>query len=644
MKINNLKHPVVLFIPEAGIYPFARGLSILGDSVVQDGGQILITYDTGQMFRSPIMPMYHMGVEISPKERLKIKRATDRNIHAVISKYRFSSIRLSDLVDDTMIKNVNSLISKRITNLKEICFRGFPIGKAAEYDFILETKFPYSSNLSTEHRKLYSQYLKNTALALSLTDKICDLYKPSLFVTFNEYAQTQAVRYSAGVHNVRHLALTYPVHMNIDASRFSIWNSGYDYWTYKHCQNWINFNNIPIQDKHVEASWKDSIFRMYSSGSHIFSSRKKSNPSLVFDELALDPERKTIVVYTSSQDERICAQNTMRILGQSDPSRDAFPNQIEWLHTLRAYVAKREDVQIVVRVHPREGSGQLGRDSNHLLQLRREFRKKSPNFIIVWPNDPVSSYDLLELADGCLVSWSLMGQEAARLGIPVLSCVKKMYYPNDGFVQSASTSKEYKVKLEKMLKQRTRWQHLVKAARFYHWRTFMLSLDLGKTVPADFDDHSVWPKATPNMVGVITDILSGKKDLIEYNIEQWRKHLPNNADIQEKIAMKRGIRLFLNKIFYPPRNLGILNRLWRYGWRKITKNSLWVPPDSFKDYHLRYTKDVSRMSEYIQKSKNNSTLRYIVADNSQAILIHNGRVLKRMSPMVIRLAKLHEYA
>ena len=38
---------------------------------------------------------------------------------------------------------------------------------------------------------------------------------------------------------------------------------------------------------------------------------------------------------------------------------DAFSNQIEWLSMLRDYASKRDDVQIVARIHPREGKRQL---------------------------------------------------------------------------------------------------------------------------------------------------------------------------------------------------------------------------------------------------------------------------------------------
>jgi hypothetical protein len=501
---------------------------------------------------------------------------------------------LSDFVDDKLTREIGFLTENMGGNLQKICFRGFPVGKMAEYDFTLETKFPYSSKLSIPHKDLYSQYVKNTALAIAITDRICERYNPSLFLTFNEYAQCQAVRCSAKKHGIRRMALTYPVHFNIDASKFSIWETTYRYWIINHCQAWNKWKDKPIGKKDVAASWDDSVFRMYSSGSHIFSPRKKNDPAEIFDGLQLDSKRKTIIVYTSSQDELAGSEVSMKMWNEKNRVHDVFKDQIEWLRMLRDYAAQRNNIQIVVRVHPREGSRQLGFDSQHLLRLRSEFKKNTTNFIIIWPDNPISSYDLMELADVCLVSWSLVGQEAARLGVPVLSCVSNMFYPDDDFIQIANTRSEYKRKLDSIIYKEYRWEELVKATRFYHWRTFIPSLDLSESVDVNFDDDTVWPKAPASKVSVINNVLSGKQDLIRYNISKWCESLTKSAIQLENMAMKKGIRVFLDKVYFPPLDGKANNLLYLFRrrlWREVTGKNLPInkPQKPFRDYHLVYT-------------------------------------------------------
>jgi hypothetical protein len=575
--ITNSENPVILFIPEAGVYPFMRGLSILGDAIQKQGGRVLVTHDTGQMLRSPLLGMNKVPVPTPADKKAEVYKSNEQIFKSALKKYKFTPIELAELVGEELQKEIDDVVSGAGDDLENIIFRGFPVGKIAQYDFILETKFPYSPKLSELHKALYAIYIKNTALTIALTDTICERYHPSLLLTFNEYAQCQAVRYSAEKHKVGRMAMTYPTHYNVDASKFSIWKTTCEYWRYVHCQKWNTEKDTPIRKEHVLECWKDTLFRMYGSGSHIFSARKENDPGFIFKKLNLDPRRKTIVVYTSSQDERGSVEIAMKIWREDNHVIDAFPNQIAWLVALRDYVLKRDDVQIVVRIHPREGTRGAGFDSEHLQKLRKTFTENTSNFIIVWPDEPISSYDLMELADVCLVAWSLMGQEAARLGIPVLSFTGNMFYPDDDFMQVATAPEEYFKRLDSILTMGYTWYHLVKAVRFYHWRIFLTSLDLGETVPRTFDDNTLWPEAPLSTVEVITNILSDKKDLITYNLEEWKSSLAPDAIVHEAEAMRQGIRRFIDSVFYPPdpeKKPSFLFRVFRRVIRELTGKNL----------------------------------------------------------------------
>lgn len=651
--INNPDNPVVLFIPEAGIYPYMRGLAVLGDAIKKQGGKVLVTHDTGQMIRSPIMTMYRTSVNASEKEKVKIYKATDKILKRVEQKYGFSTIELSNLVDDKLTREINNLVNVPDKDLENIKYRGFPVGKIAQYDFMLETKFPYALGISEAQKALYLSYIKNTALTVAITDRICERFSPSLIMTYNEYAQCQAVRYSARKNNVPRMALSHPTHFGADTSRFSIKKSVMGYFFYPHCQKWNSVKEIPIAQKFVQECWKDSVFRLFGiGGSHIFSSHKNGDPASIFNKYKLDPKKKTIVVYTSSSDERQGMDVLMKAWGEGQTFTDAFPDQIAWLSTLRDYASNRNDIQIMVRIHPREGSRQFGFDSLHLKQLKATFTDNTPNFYIIWPDDPMSSYDLLELADICLVSWSGMGQEAARLGIPVLACVGNMSYPDDDFIQVATTKEEYKKRLDSMLTMNYTWQHLVKAVRLYHWHTFTPSLDLGETVPIDFMDDTVWPEAPTSKIGLINDILSDKQDLIEYNIKQWQASLPKDAIAKESEAVRQGIRFFLDKTFYPPIAFGkktmFLFRVYRkarkilfhlFGKKVFVLNS---EKYDFPDYRLEFTTGTSHLEKLRKRTKRDKSLRILVEDRLDAILVNKGKMIRRMSPMVIHLAKLHD--
>jgi hypothetical protein len=640
---NVINKKVILFIPEIGVYSFAQGLTILGDSIKKQRKDVLITKCTGQMIRCPMMVMHNIA-EGDFKRKSRLCKKCNRLFKSAQKKYGFKTIELANFVSEGMIKDIEKNITENIDDLEKITYKKFPVGKISQYDFILETKFPHYKNLSTKHEAIYLSCIRNTSLSLALADRICAHYKPDLLITFNEYAQCQAIRYSASINNINRLAMTYPVHFNVAASRFMVWRSSCEYWRYKHCQNWDKGKNLPINHENIIACWEDSVFRMYNSGSHIFSSQKKEDPFLAFKKLKLSQNKKTIIVYPSSQDERSSVEVAMKIWGENNHLIDVFNDQIEWLLILKDYARKHDDIQIIVRIHPREGLRQFGFESKHLKELRKNFTDNDGNFIIIWPDDPISSYDLIELADVCLVTWSLMGQEAVRLGIPVLSCTGNMFYPNDDFIQVATNPEEYKEKLGSILNMKYTWQHLLKAIRFYHWRTFIPSLDLGETVPMDTDDHNLWPEAPSSKIDVINDILEGKIDLIEHNIKEWKDSLSENSEKEESEAVQKGIRYFIDKIFYPPSTSKTKNDLFRIKrlvWRRITGKTLSLPQTFFKDYRLEYSQDVSKMNHHIKRTKEDKKLRIVLADGPWAILINKGKIKRRMSPVINRLAKLH---
>jgi hypothetical protein len=184
--------------------------------------------------------------------------------------------------------------------------------------------------------------------------------------------------------------------------------------------------------------------------------------------------------------------------------------------------------------------------------------------------------------------------------------------------------------------------------RFYHWRIFIPSLDLGESVPKSFEDDSLWPEVSESDACIIDDVLRSKEDIIQYNITKWKKGLPSDAISRETDAIRRGIRIFIDSIFYPPQApqkpsvaFLILRRFWKIIIGKNIKIIQKQKP--FVDYKMKYTEEVSRLNDFILETRNNPNLRILISDGrSRAMLVNKGNVLHRMSPMVIRLAKLHQ--
>ena len=144
----------------------------------------------------------------------------------------------------------------------------------------------------------------------------------------------------------------------------------------------------------------------------IYSPVRTGSTNDLFKQLKLDPQRRVLVAFTSSLDE-IEANNRYLNAMHMDPfpEKQPFRDQIEWLEAF-FFVEASPDLQLVIRTHPREGINR--RDAvvaPHLAALKERFSRPFKHVQIIWAEEKVSSYDLMELADVGLSAWSFAALE-----------------------------------------------------------------------------------------------------------------------------------------------------------------------------------------------------------------------------------------
>ena len=110
-----------------------------------------------------------------------------------------------------------------------------------------------------------------------------------------------------------------------------------------------------------------------------------------------------------------------------------YPMQADWIRALCEFVAARDDLFLVVRVHPREFPNRRERvQSEHGRLLQQALAGLPRNARVNWPEERISLYDLAEEADVFLNSWSSVGKEMSFLGRPVVTYSPQLlFYPPD---------------------------------------------------------------------------------------------------------------------------------------------------------------------------------------------------------------------
>jgi hypothetical protein len=184
---------------------------------------------------------------------------------------------------------------------------------------------------------------------------------------------------------------------------------------------WQAYREAPLSD----AQWEQvqSLFasRQRADLWQNFSRRWQGQPGqggqVVREQLGLD--QRPIVLLAAN------------VIGDSlTLGRQVFTDSMtEWLKRTVVDFARREDAQLVVRIHP----GERYTKGPSVADIVRQALPQLPQHIhLVAAVDPVNTYDLVEIADLGLVYTTTVGMEMAMCGVPVL-VIGQTHYRGKGF-------------------------------------------------------------------------------------------------------------------------------------------------------------------------------------------------------------------
>ena len=120
-----------------------------------------------------------------------------------------------------------------------------------------------------------------------------------------------------------------------------------------------------------------------------------------------------------------------------------YQGPTEWLIDTLRHLAGREDLQVIVRIHPAEVQERAWRGLQRVdEEIRAAFPVLPRNVVLILPESKISSYVLAEMADVALVYSTLMGLEVLLMGKPVV-ITGDAYYSNKGFGVQPASREEY---------------------------------------------------------------------------------------------------------------------------------------------------------------------------------------------------------
>ena len=152
---------------------------------------------------------------------------------------------------------------------------------------------------------------------------------------------------------------------------------------------------------------------------------------------------------TLSLDKRPMALLATNVLGDSlTLGRNAFAaSMAEWIEKTVQYFAKRDDVQLVVRVHPGE---RLMKGPSMLGVIESALPERPAHIHVIGPDEKLNTYDCMEIAALGLAYTTTVGMEMAMRGVPVI-LAGNTHYRGRGFTFDPSSWDEYYATLDRLL-------------------------------------------------------------------------------------------------------------------------------------------------------------------------------------------------
>ncbi|QQR59920.1 MAG: capsule biosynthesis protein [Candidatus Melainabacteria bacterium] len=201
------------------------------------------------------------------------------------------------------------------------------------------------------------------------------------------------------------------------------------------------------------------------------------DPDDISSQIGLDPNKKTIGLLTNViWDEQLCYAS------------NAFENQIAWLIQTVEYFRKREDLQLVVRVHPAELNSWMKSRQLAIDEIENAFSPVPKNVFLIPPDSTINTYKAMMLCDSVLIYGTTTGLELSCMKIPVI-VAGEAWIRGKGISFDVSSPSEYtqmldQLPLNKKLSE-DRYSRAIKYAYHYYFRKM---IPLGIVEPSGFEN------------------------------------------------------------------------------------------------------------------------------------------------------------
>lgn len=441
---------VLFFSPHSAIWIHAFPEALVAEALAQHGNEIVYV-GCGGLLKSHCIPMaaYAIPFAASASTKERLCRTCGKYKNILRKRFALGGMDLTDSVNEEDFCVADAL-SSSVTpeNCLDLVLDGVEVGRISTYELLLQSK-KIELSFDEEEWRQYRASLRNAILILRVMRRIIELTRPDRIVVYNAlYSPNRIVCRLAELAGIPQYFLHAGDNLSNRLQRLIIARGhAFEYYGYLR-DKWIEVQDQPISLEAMQSGTDHflEVAKGRSMWAYSAASGKDTDLRRRFD---IPPGRKIICAVMSSSDERFSGELT-GVVQANIPT--IFATQVDWIKALVRYVGGREDLALIIRVHPREFPNKReGVLAEHARVLQAVLADLPANVKVNWPTDNISLYDLANIADIFANAWSTAGKEMVWLGLPVVlySNDLTLYPPSLNYV--GTTEPEYFRKIEQAL-------------------------------------------------------------------------------------------------------------------------------------------------------------------------------------------------
>lgn len=171
---------------------------------------------------------------------------------------------------------------------------------------------------------------------------------------------------------------------------------------------------------------------------------------------------------------------------------NVFPGMLPWLVETIRHFSARQDLQLLVRIHPAEIRGTLPSRQRVDLEIRKAFPVLPRNVAVIPPESDASTYVAMAACDAVIIYGTKTGVELTSVGIPVI-VAGEAWIRNKGVTIDPATRADYFRALDQLPLRRRMSEGDVARARRYAYHFFFRRM-----IPLEFmEAQKGWPPYRP---------------------------------------------------------------------------------------------------------------------------------------------------